>query len=565
MMIELTDAERGIVFVPEKPPAEPPSEPEPERRTNETARLLAISESGEVRRRAQGAGPGAGPRRLTIALAQDHQKRPIIQPEYSQGVVEKVARSGLPVAILDYLGEEDPAVEDRVRELGLRMVICVPLQVQDRLVGVLYVDSHQGTREIGEADLIFFQALAREIGVALENARLYEENFRAREQVEDLNRRLARKVRKQAHELEDVKHVLEVELKTKYDYGKIVGKSPKMVEIYRLLDRITDTDVPVLIHGESGTGKELVAKAIHYNGPRKRKKFVSVNCAAIAPSLLESELFGHVKGSFTGADRDKPGLFEQAEGGTIFLDEVQDMSPQLQRELLRVLQEKEVRRVGGKEVIAVDVRVISATNRDLKDLMRKAVFREDLYYRMNVVGIDLPPLRDRKEDLPLLVERFLAELSKERGGEPVTIEKAALRKLLRHEWPGNVRELQNVLERTVLMLDGSAITEESIELEIHEAPEAHARTAPAGSHGAAHQRGIDDGPGPGPSPSPDAAYFEMPYKDAAEAFKAEYIRRVLARHAGNVTRASEQSGLVRSSFHKIMRKLDVSAKEIRGG
>jgi diguanylate cyclase (GGDEF)-like protein len=548
MMIELTDAERGIVFVPSAPA--PEAAPEPPQRTDETARLLAVSEKP---RPPAGAQRGAGT--LGIALAQDNAKRPIINPEYCSGVVEKVARTGLPVSILDYLGEDDPTVEDRVRELGLRMVICVPLQVQDRLVGVLYVDSHQGTREVGEADLIFFQALAREIGVALENARLYEENVRARFEVEELNRKLARKVRKQAHELEDVKHVLEVELKTKYDYDKIVGKSPKMVEIYKLLDRITDTDVPVLIHGESGTGKELVAKAIHYNGVRKRKKFVSVNCAAIAPSLLESELFGHVKGAFTGADRDKPGLFEQAEGGTIFLDEVQDMSPGMQRELLRVLQEKELRRVGGKDVIAVDVRVISATNRDLKELMRRGQFREDLYYRLNVVAIDLPPLRERKEDIPLLVERYLQELAKSRPareGEParLSIDRGALRKLLRHDWPGNVRELQNVLERTLLMLDGDTIGEDDIDLEIHELP------------GAAPSRGE---PAAAAIEAPDARTFDLPYKEAAEAFKTEYIRRVLARHQGNVTRASEQSGLVRSSFHKIMRKLDVSAKEIRGG
>jgi diguanylate cyclase (GGDEF)-like protein len=549
MMVELTDAERGIIFVPEED-----LEPEPAaggatapRETGETQRLLALTENGEPRaRKPRPADPG--PPRLVVALAQDANKRPIIDPEYCAGVVEKVARSGLPVTIIDYMGEDDPAVEERVRELRLRMVISVPLLVQRRLVGVLYVDSRAAGREVGEADLIFFQALAREIGVALENARLYEENLRARREVEDLNRRLARKVKKQAHELEDVKAVLEVELKTKYDYDKIVGKSARMQEIYRLLDRITDTDVPVLIQGESGTGKELVAKAIHYNGPRKRKRFVSVNCAAIAPTLLESELFGHTKGAFTGADRDKPGLFEQAEGGTIFLDEVQDMSPQLQRELLRVLQEKEVRRVGGKDVIKVDVRVISATNRDLKDLMKRGLFREDLYYRMNVVSIDLPPLRERKEDIPLLVERFLADAARAQGRpRPIEVDKGALRKLLRHDWPGNVRELHNVLERTLLLLDGDVIREEHVDIE--------SRAAGTGKTKEAQGANTDTGIG--------AGFFDMNYKEAAEAFKAEYIRRVLARHAGNVTRASEESGLLRSSFHKIMRKLDVSAKNVR--
>jgi transcriptional regulator with GAF, ATPase, and Fis domain len=576
MMLEITDAERGIVLVPEgalasgqasgSPAGEsaasdmhissdrPASasgriareggEKPPKRITGETARLLAITDRPKAEAAPAVPPPRPDPSRLTIALAQDAGKRPIIEPDYCQGVVEKVARSGLPVTIVDYMGEDDPAVEERVRQLGLRMVICVPLLVQERLVGVLYVDSRRGAREVVEADLIFFQALAREVGVALENARLYDETVRQRGEMEELNRRLAQKVRKQAHELEDVKHTLEVELKTKYDYDKIVGKSARMQEIYRLLDRITDTEVPVLIHGESGTGKELVAKAIHYNGSRKRRRFVSINCAAIAPSLLESELFGHVKGAFTGADRDKQGLFEQADGGTILLDEVQDMSPGMQRELLRVLQEKEVRRVGGKDVIPVNVRVISATNRDLKGLMKKGLFREDLYYRLNVVSIELPALRERKEDIPLLVERYLGELAKLQGRSRIVVEKAALRKLLRHDWPGNVRELQNVLERTMLMLDGDTIGEDAIDLEVREIPGAHA-------------------PAEGGEQAPD--YFGLSYKDAAEAFKAEYIRRLLSRHQGNVTRASEQSGLVRSSFHKIMRKLDVSAREIRGG
>ncbi len=523
MMVELAGAERGAVFLPD------PEEPA----------------------------------RLGVALAQDATKRPIAFADYPEGVVAKVARTRLPVGLLDYLGEDDPAVEERVRELRLRRVVCIPLVVKETLAGVIYVDGRSAAGEMVEADLVFAQALARELGIAIENARLAEENERSRREVEDLNRKLARKLRKQAHELEEVRGVLEVELHTKYSYDKLIGKTPKMQEIYRLLDRITPTEVPVLIQGESGTGKELVARAIHYNGGRRRKRFVSVNCAALAPTLLESELFGHVKGAFTGADRDKPGLFEQADGGTLFVDEVQDMSPQLQRELLRVLQEKEVRRVGGKDVIPVDVRVIGATNRSLPDLMRRGLFREDLYYRLNVVAIELPPLRERKEDVPLLVERHLSDLCEATGRPPTALDRGAWRKLLRHDWPGNVRELHNVLERTLLLVDGDTIREEDLDLEgapLSAVPSSQPAPAPPPGPEPAGPAPADALPAPSPALAP---LFALAYKEAEDRFKAEYVRRLLARHGGNVTRAAESSGLLRSSLHKIMRKLEISPRDAR--
>ena len=257
-----------------------------------------------------------------------------------------------------------------------------------------------------------------------------------------------------------------------------------------------------------------------------------------------------MKGAFTGADRDKPGLFEQADKGTIFLDEVQDMSPNMQRELLRVLQEKEVRRVGGKDVTKVDVRVISATNRDLRELMRQGKFREDLYYRLNVVTIDLPPLRERPEDLPLLVERHLSELCKNQNRAPVRVTRRAIRKFLRCEFPGNVRELHNMLERALLMVDGDILDEPHFDVDLTHSGRLRAQPAAAP---AAH----------GPASPVDPSMFHLPYKEAAEAFKTEYVRRVLERNDGNVTHASDESGLVRSSLHKIMRKLEVDASALR--
>lgn len=235
----------------------------------------------------------------------------------------------------------------------------------------------------------------------------------------------------------------------KYD---IVGASPPMRKVYELLEKVLPSHYPVLIQGESGTGKELVARALHQYGPRKDKPFVSENCAAIPESLLESELFGHKKGAFTGAVADRKGHFEAANTGTIFLDEIGDMSPAMQTKLLRVLQDGEVRAVGGDKVAHVDVRVIAASNKDLRDLVAKRQFREDLYFRLNVITITLPPLRDRKEDVALLARHFLQKARAETNRE-VVLTPAALKALQRYRWPGNVRELENEIRRGVALCD----------------------------------------------------------------------------------------------------------------
>src|SRR6476620_2427933 len=221
------------------------------------------------------------------------------------------------------------------------------------------------------------------------------------------------------------------------------GRTPRMLELFRLLDRVTDTALPVVIYGESGTGKELVARAIHHNGPRRQRAFVSESCAAIPETLLEAALFGHVRGAFTGAQGERRGLFEIAHGGTLFLDEVGEMPASMQVKLLRVLQQGEFRRVGGEKTIKVDVRVLVASNRDLSRLVEEGRFREDLFYRLNVVRVALPPLRERREDIPLLVEHFLAKHAQAAGKPAKRVARAALTKLLGHRWPGNVRELEN--------------------------------------------------------------------------------------------------------------------------
>ena len=243
-------------------------------------------------------------------------------------------------------------------------------------------------------------------------------------------------------------------VRDRYHFGNIIGQSSKMAALYDLLEKVSPTKTNILIGGESGTGKELVAKAIHYNSPRKEKPFVTLNCGAIPESLIESELFGHMKGAFTDAIATKKGLFEVADEGTIFLDEISELPLLMQVKLLRVLQDKEFKRVGGTEDIRVDVRIISATNKDLEEAVKAKRFREDLYYRLNVIQIKLPPLRDRKEDIQILASHFLKKYSEELNKNIVKIVPEALQILLGYEYPGNVRELQNIIERAVA-LEGS--------------------------------------------------------------------------------------------------------------
>jgi two-component system response regulator PilR (NtrC family) len=245
-------------------------------------------------------------------------------------------------------------------------------------------------------------------------------------------------------------------------FGEIIGKSKAMLKVYSLVKKVADTTANVLILGESGTGKELVAKAIHKNSPRKEKPFVTINCGGIPENLLESELFGYLKGSFTGAHADKPGLFEIAKGGTIFLDEVGELPPVLQVKLLRVVQEKTFLRIGGTENIRVDVRIISATNRNLEEMIKKGEFREDLYYRLNVIPVHIPPLRARNEDIPVLTKYFIEKYSREFGKGIKNISNYAMELLMDYQFPGNVRELENIIERSVALENSSIVLPENL-------------------------------------------------------------------------------------------------------
>ncbi len=255
---------------------------------------------------------------------------------------------------------------------------------------------------------------------------------------------------------------LQNQLRNKYENANIIGSGPKMREVYQSLDRVIDSNVTVIIRGESGTGKELLARAIHFNGHRKEMPFVAVNCAAIPETLLESELFGHEKGSFTGAIFKRVGKFEQAHRGTIFLDEIGEMSKPTQAKILRALQEKRIERVGGNTNIDVDVRVLSATNKNLEDEIKKGNFREDLYYRLSVYPVQLPPLRERREDIPQLVAFFLDKFNKRMRRKVKSVSDRALEHLMNYNWPGNVRELENILERSMLNCAGEMLLPEHL-------------------------------------------------------------------------------------------------------
>ena len=253
---------------------------------------------------------------------------------------------------------------------------------------------------------------------------------------------------------------LRSEIDKKCGFGEIVGQSKVMKDIFSLIAKVAKSKATVLIHGESGTGKELVARAIHYNSPRSENSFIKVNCAALPETLLESELFGHEKGAFTGAGTKRLGRFELADKGTLLLDEISEITPEIQAKLLRVLQEREFERVGGMRSINVDVRMISTTNRNLTEEIKNGTFREDLYYRLNVVPVHLPPLRDRKEDIPLLAEYFLDKYCKENGREKMTISEDAVKEMVNYSWPGNIRELENIIERAVVICEDQTLKPE---------------------------------------------------------------------------------------------------------
>jgi two-component system, NtrC family, response regulator PilR len=336
--------------------------------------------------------------------------------------------------------------------------------------------------------------------------------------------------------LRDENLYLRKQLETQHRFDNIVGKSARMGEVFETIRKIADSPSTAMITGESGTGKELVARAIHFNGNRTGKPFISVNCGAIPEALMESELFGHVKGAFTGAIANKIGLFSAADGGTLFLDEITEIPALLQVKLLRAIQEREIRRVGDTRDLKVDVRLIAASNRDLEQAVAEGVLREDLFYRLNVIPIQLPPLRERREDIPLLVAHFLQKFGKQLGKEVRGITPEGLVVLERHHWPGNIRELENVLERAIVLGTGDTLGVESL-------PESVRRERPV--------KGMDV----------DLPEEGMDLEAALDALERRYLQRALERSRGVQTKAAE---LLRMTFRQFRYKLQKHNMARRG-
>jgi two-component system response regulator AtoC len=326
-------------------------------------------------------------------------------------------------------------------------------------------------------------------------------------------------------------------------FHALVGGSAAMRAVYRLLEKAAAVDATVLLTGETGTGKELAARAIHYQSARRERRFVPVNCGALPAELVESELFGHARGAFTGAAAARAGLFEEAQGGTIFLDEVGELPLPAQVKLNRVLQEKEIRRVGDTHAVAVDVRVIAATHRDLREEVKAGRFREDLFYRLHVFTVTLPPLRERSEDVPLLAAHFLEKHARALRRTIRAFAPEALRALAAHRWPGNVRELENVVERAVAVAGGEELVPEDLPADLAD-----------GAGGAA--------PAPG-------ALAALPYKDAVEGARdrasRDYLVALMTEFGGNVTRAAERAGMERESLHRLLRKHGLRSDDFKEG
>ncbi|MBI4569875.1 MAG: sigma 54-interacting transcriptional regulator [Planctomycetes bacterium] len=511
--------------------------------------------------------------------------------EFSRHVAARVIESGEPLFTVD--AQADQRFSAVGSEAGLRLtsILCVPLRPEAagrreggaEVLGALALDNRMRKGAFAPGDTRFIQAFAVQAALAIRGARLLEENVRAREELTRRNRDLAeaeaalrRDLAARQTELAQTQRQLrlrERELSRLSDAGGIVGVSEAIRQVIEVVHRVAESGAPVLLHGESGTGKALVARCIHQAGPTREREFVAVNCSALPEALLESELFGHVRGAFTGAHRDRKGLFELAAGGTLFLDEVGDMPPGMQAKLLTAIEEGVVRPVGAEKTVKVDARVITATNKDLEALVRAGAFREDLYFRVNVVKILLPPLRERREDIPLLLDHALREAAaaaEARGAKVKTrrVSADALEIVTRYDWPGNVRELRNFAERATLFAEGDAITAHDVLAHLPGAaapatPPAtvSAPTATSGSPPAAGEPPkAGEGAGAGESaPATEGSDAARSYRGARASFDRDIITAALRRSGGNVSAAARELGIQRRQLYRLMARLEIGA------
>ncbi len=421
---------------------------------------------------------------------------------------------------------------------GIRSALRVPIRMPGRVVAGGLVFHSRAVSRYHERDVEIARRVADEIALALSHQRLAEEARRADEAKETAERLTARVAR------------LTAELESRDGFHRVIGKSRKWRDVLVQATKVAGTDTTVLLTGESGTGKEVIARALHRASPRAEGPFVAINCAALPDQLLESELFGYERGAFTGAAQTKPGRIEQAASGVLFLDEVGEMSPMVQAKFLRVLEEREFQRLGGTRTLKTDVRVIAATNRDLKDAIRRGAFREDLYYRLHVFEIALPPLRERVEDILPLTERFLEDIGRVIGRSSPGVSKEALERLLSYPWPGNVRELRNAIERALILCEGGLIAAEHLPISIGEGAVgvAAATPNPALSAGQA-------------AAGRPAGAFALPAEGVdLESLERTLVEEALLRTSHNRTRAARLLGLTRAQLYSRLEKYGLGSK-----
>jgi transcriptional regulator with GAF, ATPase, and Fis domain len=467
----------------------------------------------------------AGEERLEVPIARNLDREMVGKShlKFSRNIAEQVIETRKPILTVDALADERFRGHESVHAMRLRSIVSVPIISAEEVLGALYLDNRfeRGSFIADELDVLV--AFADQVAIALQNARLVSELKERTEQLERAQERVQALVRTQAEHIDRLSEGLRRQkpiTEHLYDYSDIVGRGDAMAEVLSNLDRIIDTDLPVLIQGESGTGKELIARAIHLKGERKTGPFIAVDCTALPEHLLESELFGHVKGAFTGAETDRTGLLVEARGGTLFLDELGELPFGMQSKLLRVLEEQEVRPLGSADVISIDVRIVCATNRRLKEEVLTGRFREDLFFRVDVVEITLPPLRDRIEDIPALTDHLLGQLVERMSRPKPRVSHPARRKLARYGWPGNVRQLRNVLSRALVLAE-DLIEAEDIQLdeELSTAPRRQPRS----------RRQFQEG-------------------------EADKILGVLQANEWNVAAASRELGIARTTLYRKLHK-----------
>ena len=473
-------------------------------------------------------------RGFEVAAARNLDRRKMERPEFevSRTVVERVAREGVAELVSDAAADARTRNVTSVRDLHLRSILCVPLRLRGVTFGVVYVDNRSVRGEFDEQDLATLETFAVPAAVLIDSARQLgelkagrDELARRVETIEHLRAELAARYRDQTREVNRLR-AKEIAGAAPDELPGFVARSPGMRQVVALVRKAALAEAPVLIHGESGVGKEIVARALHALSPRREGPFYAENCGALADSLLESALFGHEQGAFTGASGSQSGIFEAARGGTLFLDEVGEMSPSLQTKLLRVLQERVMRRVGGHEPISVDVRVVAATHRNLEEMIARGTFRADLYYRLNVVRVEVPPLRERPEDTSAL----LAALEARHG---IAIEPQARELLLAYTWPGNVRELENELQRLAVVVGPRGLVRPS---QLSAAILGRRSSAPAGGE------------------APIEGVWSL--RD----LEKEMIERALRRADGNRAHAARLLGIPKSSLYDRLEKHGLHGK-----